>query len=83
MLLEIEPFGIDQQSAHRATLVIRPMIIHMQIEIVQIAQKRIAFDAIQGPNVILDLVLIVSHWSLVSVGITVVDEFLLSFGSVA
>ena len=37
MLLEIEPLGIDEKSTDWATLVIWPMVIHMQIEIVKVA----------------------------------------------
>lgn len=60
MLLEVESLAIDQQATNWTTLVIRPMIIHVQVKVLQITQKCIAFDTVQWPNVILDLRFIVA-----------------------
>jgi hypothetical protein len=46
MLLEIEPFAVDEESTDRATLVIGPVVVHVKIEVFQIAQKSVAFDAV-------------------------------------
>ena len=46
MLLEIEPFGIDEESANGATLVIGPMVIHMQFEVIEVVQQAMALYAL-------------------------------------
>jgi len=61
MLFEIESFRINQQSTYWAALVVRPVIIHVDIEIVQTVQSSVAFDAVQWPKVILDLILVLAH----------------------
>ena len=38
-----------------------PVIIHVDIEIVQTVQSSVAFDAVQWPKVILDLILVLAH----------------------
>ncbi len=55
------------------------MIVHVQIEVVQVANEAVAFDAVQRPNVVLDLVLIVRHGGAISTTCTwsrCADEFL-------
>ena len=38
MLLKIKSFGIDEESTNGATLVIGPMVIHMQFEVIEVVQ---------------------------------------------
>ena len=75
MLLEIEPFGIDEESANGATLVIRPVIIHVQIEVIKVVQLNVALDAINRPHIVLDLVLIIRHRCLIG-RVPVANKFL-------
>ena len=46
VLLKIKPLGVDQETTDRTTLVIGPMVIHVKVEVVQIAQETVAFDAV-------------------------------------
>ena len=46
MLLKIKPFGIDEESANGATLVIGPMVIHMQFEVIEVVQQAMALYAL-------------------------------------
>ena len=46
MLLEIKTFGIDEESTNGATLVIGPMVIHMQFEVIEVVQQAMALYAL-------------------------------------
>lgn len=61
VLLEVEPLGVDQEAANGAALVIRPMVVHVQVEVVEVAQKAVALDAVQRPKVVFDLAFIIGH----------------------
>ena len=37
MLLEVEPLRVDEESADGAALVLRPVVVHVQVEVVQVA----------------------------------------------
>ena len=61
VLLEVEPLGVDEQAADGAALVLGPVVVHVNVEVLQIAQEGVAFDAVQGPEVVLDLSLVFAH----------------------
>ena len=67
VLLKIEAFWVDQETTDRTTLVIRPMVIHVKVEVVQIAQETVAFNAIYRPDFVLDLILIIGHRRLIEI----------------
>ena len=61
MLLEVESLAVDEQSAHWTAFVVAPMVIHMRVKVVQIADQHVALDAIQRPKVVLNLSLVFAH----------------------
>lgn len=60
MLLEIKSLRVDQQTTDRAALVVRPVIVHVDVEVVQTGEHGVALDAVYGPHVVLDLVLVLA-----------------------
>lgn len=65
VLLEVEPLRVDEQAAHRAALVVRPVVIHVNVEVVQIMQDNAALDTVDRPQVVLYLMLVLAHLSVV------------------
>jgi len=65
VLLEVEPLGVDEEAAHGAALVIRPMVIHVDVEVVKVGEDCGALDAVQRPQVVLDLVLVLADGGVV------------------
>lgn len=59
MLLEVEPFAVNQETTYRATLVFRPMIIHVKVKVFQISCNKVALDTLDGPVIILDFYFII------------------------
>ena len=68
VLLEVEPLRVDEQAAHRATLVLGPVVVHVQVEVVQVAEEHVTLDAVQRPDVLLDLALVRRHCGVVFAG---------------
>lgn len=45
------------------------MIIHVNVEVIEVAKVTGAFDAVQGPHVILDLVFVIADGAVVVGGV--------------
>lgn len=69
MLFKVEALRVDKQSADRTALVVRPMIVHMYVEIIQVGEYGVAFDAVQRPKVVLNLILILANCGVVVGGV--------------
>jgi len=61
VLLEVEPLGVDEEAADRAALVVGPVVVHVHVEVVKVGQHARALDAVDRPEVVLDLVLVFAH----------------------
>lgn len=59
MLLEVEPLAVDQEATDRTAFVIRPVVVHVLVEALQVPERDFALDAVQRPVVVLDVVLVV------------------------
>ena len=68
VLLEVEPLRVDEKAAHRATLVLGPVVVHVQVEVVQVAEEHVTLNAVQRPDVLLDLALVRRHCGVVFAG---------------
>ena len=66
MLLKVEPFAVYQETTNRATLVFRPMIIHVKVEIFQVSSYYVTLDTLNRPMVILDFHLVIRDNSVIS-----------------
>ena len=58
MLLEVETLGVDEEATDGAALVLGPVVVHVKVEVVEIAKEHVALDAVQRPDVVLDLTLV-------------------------
>lgn len=65
VLFKVKSLGINEKAADRATFVIRPVIIHVNVEVIEVAKVTGAFDAVQGPHVILDLIFVVTDGAVI------------------
>jgi len=61
VLLEVEPLRVDEEAADGAALVVGPVVVHVHVEVVQVGQHAGALDAVDRPEVVLDLVLVLAH----------------------
>ena len=59
VLLEIELLALDEEATDGAVFVIRPMVIHVLVEVFQVSELCLALDAVRGPVVALAIVLVV------------------------
>jgi len=66
VLLEVESFGIDQEATDWTALVVRPMVIHVDVEVVKVCENCCALDAIYWPKVILYLIFIFANGRVVT-----------------
>ena len=60
VLLEVEPLRVDEEAADGAALVVGPVVVHVHVEVVQVGQHTGALDAVDRPEVVLDLVLVLA-----------------------
>ena len=58
VLLEVEPLWVDQQAADGTALVLGPVVVHVEVEVLQIAEQHVALDAVQRPDLFLDLIFV-------------------------
>ncbi len=58
MLLEVEPLAVDEEAADRAALVVGPVVVHVDVEVVEVPDEDVALDAVERPVVAVDLVLV-------------------------
>ena len=58
VLLEVETLRVDEEATDGTTLVLRPVVVHVEVEVIQVAEQHVALDAVQGPNLFLDLVFV-------------------------
>lgn len=70
VLFKVKSLRINEKAADWATFVIRPVIIHVDVEVIEVAKVTRAFDAVEGPHVILDLIFIVTDGAVVVGGVT-------------
>ena len=61
MLFEVEPLGVDEEAADWTAFVLRPVVVHVDVEVVQAGQDRVALDAVNRPIIVLNLGLILAH----------------------
>ena len=61
VLLEVEPLRVDEEAADRAALVVGPVVVHVHVEVVEVGQHAGALDAVDRPEVVLDLILVLAH----------------------
>jgi len=67
VLLEVESFRIDKKTTDWTAFVVRPVIIHVDVEVVQARQDCVTLDTVHRPQVVLDLVLVLAHGGVVVV----------------
>ena len=56
VLLEVEAFAVDEDAAHGAALVLRPVVNHVLAEVLKGVEGDVALGAVHRPVVVLHLV---------------------------
>ncbi len=59
VLLEVESLAVDEQPADGTALVVRPVVVHVRVEGLQVGDVGAALDAVDGPEVVLHARLVV------------------------